>query len=50
VEVGWGEEVVLVGSQGDDAITFEELADKFESVHTEINLMAGHMNERSYCD
>jgi alanine racemase len=49
-ELGWGEEVVLVGRQGDDAITFEELADKFESVHTEINLMAGHMNERCYRD
>ena len=49
-DIGWGEEVVLIGRQGDDAITFEELADKFDSVHTEINLMAGHMNERSYED
>ncbi|MEN8177663.1 MAG: alanine racemase [Pseudomonadota bacterium] len=49
-DIGWGEEVVLVGTQGDEAITFEELADKFESVHTEINLMAGHMNERCYQD
>ena len=49
-DVGWGEEVVLVGNQGDETITFEELADKFQSVHTEINLMAGHMNERSYND
>lgn len=48
--IDWGEEVVLIGRQGDDAITFEELADKFDSVHTEINLMAGHMNERSYQD
>ncbi|MGD8931131.1 MAG: alanine racemase, partial [Chromatiales bacterium] len=49
-DVGWGEEVVLVGTQGGEIITFEELADKFQSVHTEINLMAGHMNERSYRD
>jgi alanine racemase len=41
----WGDEVVLVGRQGDDEITFEFLADKFASVHTEINLMAGSMNE-----
>jgi alanine racemase len=41
----WGDEVVLVGRQGDDEITFEFLADKFSSVHTEINLMAGSMNE-----
>ena len=31
--------------KGDDEITFEFLADKFASVHTEINLMAGSMNE-----
>jgi alanine racemase len=43
--VQWGDEVVLVGQQGDDEITFEFLADKFASVHTEINLMAGSMNE-----
>jgi alanine racemase len=49
-DVGWGEEVVLVDRQGDEVITFEELADKFDSVHTEINLMAGHMNQRSYRD
>lgn len=48
--IGWGEEVVLIGAQGDEVITFEELADKFDSVHTEINLMAGYMNERSYQD
>ena len=41
----WGDEVVLVGTQGDDEISFEFLADKFASVHTEINLMAGSMNE-----
>ena len=45
-----GEEVTLVGAQGGESITFEELAEKFSSVHTEINLMAGHMNERSYED
>ena len=49
-DIGWGEEVVLIGNQGDQSVTFEELADKFDSVHTEINLMAGHMNQRSYRD
>ncbi|UBF27042.1 alanine racemase [Kovacikia minuta CCNUW1] len=47
-QVEWGDEVVLVGRQGDQEITFEELADKFQSVHTEINLMAGFMNEICY--
>ncbi|MEO0687132.1 MAG: alanine racemase, partial [Cyanobacteria bacterium J06649_11] len=46
--VEWGDEAVLVGTQGNEKITFEELADKFASVHTEINLMAGFMNEISY--
>jgi alanine racemase len=46
----WGEEVVLVGEQDEESITFEELAEEFQSVHTEINLMAGHLNERSYQD
>ncbi|MGF1675615.1 MAG: alanine racemase [Rivularia sp. (in: cyanobacteria)] len=46
--VEWGDEVVLVGTQGKEEITFEELADKFASVHTEINLMAGFMNRVSY--
>ena len=48
VNISWGEEVALIGRQGNDAITFEELADKFDSVHTEIDFMACHMNERSY--
>lgn len=47
-EVTWGDEAVLVGSQGGEEVTFEELADKFQSVHTEINLMAGFMNQISY--
>ncbi len=46
--VQWGDEVVLVGRQGDDEITFEFLADRFDSVHTEINLMAGSMNQVCY--
>lgn len=46
--VRWGDEVVLVGPQGDDEITFEFLADRFASVHTEINLMAGSMNQVCY--
>ena len=47
-DVAWGDEVVLVGEQGEESVTFEELAESFASVHTEINLMAGRMNERSY--
>jgi alanine racemase len=47
-DIQWGEEVVLIGDQGDQSITFEELATQFDSVHTEINLMAGHMNRRTY--
>ena len=46
--VRWGDEVVLVGRQGNEEITFEILADKFASVHTEINLMAGSMNDVEY--
>jgi alanine racemase len=46
--VNWGDEVVLVGQQGDEEITFEFLADKFSSVHTEINLMAGSMNDLEF--
>jgi alanine racemase len=46
--VRWGDEVVLVGRQGGEEITFEFLADKFASVHTEINLMAGSMNDVEY--
>ncbi len=47
-EVRLGDEVVLIGSQGGEEITFEEMADKFSSVHTEINLMAGSFNTISY--
>ncbi len=46
--VKWGDEAVLIGRQGDEEITFEEMADKFASVHTEINLMAGFMNRVTY--
>ncbi len=35
----------LAGRRG---MTFEEMADKFSSVHTEINLMAGSLNTISY--
>jgi alanine racemase len=44
----WGEEVVVIGAQGKETVTFEEMADLFDSVHTEINLMAGSMNEITY--
>jgi alanine racemase len=47
-EVRLGDEAVLIGSQGNEEITFEEMADKFSSVHTEINLMAGSFNTISY--
>jgi alanine racemase len=46
--VRWGDEAVLIGTQGDEEVTFEEMADKFASVHTEINLMAGFMNRVTY--
>ena len=47
-EVRPGDEAVLIGTQGDQQVTFEEMADKFASVHTEINLMAGSFNSISY--
>jgi alanine racemase len=43
-----GDEVVLIGSQGDEEVTFEEMADRFSSVHTEIHLMAGGLNGITY--
>jgi alanine racemase len=49
-EVRWGDEAVLVGRQGDEEISFEELADLFDGVHTEINLMAGRFNSPHYVD
>jgi alanine racemase len=48
--VRWGDEAVLVGQQGDEEISFEELADLFDGVHTEINLMAGRFNRPNYVD
>jgi alanine racemase len=47
-KVSWGDEAVLIGRQGTEEVTFEEMADKFASVHTEINLMAGFMNDITY--
>jgi len=47
-EVRRGDEVVLIGSQGGQEITFEEMADRFSGVHTEINLMVGSLNTISY--
>jgi len=40
--------VVLIGSQGDEKLLSKKMADKFSSVHTEINLMAGSLNTISY--
>jgi hypothetical protein len=37
-------EAVPIGSQGGREITFEEMADRFSIVHTEINLPAGSLN------
>ncbi len=45
-----GDEVVLIGSQASEEVTFEEMADRFSSVHTEIHLMAGSLNTISYDD
>jgi alanine racemase len=47
-KVRLGDEAVLIGSQGGEEITFEEMADRFSSVHTEIHLMAGSLNAISY--
>ncbi len=47
-DVRAGDEAVLIGSQAGEEITFEEMADRFSSVHTEINLMAGSLNTISY--
>lgn len=49
-EVKWGDPVVLIGRQGNEALTFEETADLYDSVHTEINLMAGSFNRVTYLD
>ena len=49
-DVRWGDEAVLIGRQASEEVTFEELADRFDSVHTEINLMAGSMNRVTYAD
>ncbi len=43
-EAAPGDEVVLIGSQGNDHVSFEEMADEYASVHTDINLMAGQYN------
>jgi alanine racemase len=47
-KVRWGDEAILIGEQDGEKVTFEEMADKFSSVHTEINLMAGFMNGVTY--
>jgi alanine racemase len=39
---------VLIGRQGNERVTFEEMADKYASVHTDINMMAGHYNQATY--
>lgn len=50
VEVRWGEKAVLVGRQGGEEMTFEEVADLFDTVHTEIKQMAGQFNELHHVD
>jgi alanine racemase len=47
-EATLGDEVVLIGRQGNERVTFEEMADKYASVHTDINMMAGHYNRVTY--
>jgi alanine racemase len=47
-DVQWGEEVVLFGEQNGQTISFEEMANQFDSVHTEINMMMGTMNRIEY--
>jgi alanine racemase len=43
-----GDEVVLFGNQGNQRVTFEEMADRYASVHTDMNMMAGHYNRVTY--
>lgn len=49
-KVSWGDEAVLVGTQGAEEMTFEALADLYDSVHTDIHLMAGNYNSVQYVD
>lgn len=43
-----GDEAVLVGMQGSESLCFEELADRYGGVHTEMNLMFGSFNRVHY--
>ncbi|OSM01979.1 putative alanine racemase [Magnetofaba australis IT-1] len=44
----WGDPVTLIGQADGLTVTFEEMADRYESVHTDINLMAGRYNPIQY--
>lgn len=48
--VAVGDEVVLFGTQGAETMTFEEMADRIDSVHTEIQLHMGHLNPVEWVD
>jgi alanine racemase len=45
-----GEEVVLMGSQGHETITADELAGKAETISYELFCLLGRMNFRKYLD
>jgi alanine racemase len=43
-----GEEVVLIGSQGRESITADELAQKAETIPYELFCLLGRLNPRKY--
>lgn len=45
-----GEEVVLIGTQGDESIPIDELADKMGTIHYEIACMLAHRVPRVYVE
>lgn len=45
-----GDEVVLLGSQGSECITADEIAEKAETISHEILCMFGHSNNKIYID
>lgn len=49
-EVSVGDECVLFGEQGTASVTFEEMADRCDGVHTLIQLHTGHLNEVTYVE
>ncbi len=45
-----GDEVVLLGSQGDECITADEIAEKAGTISYEVLCMFGHSNNKNYID